>query len=54
MSIRPRSTRIVETYETKIGPHIGARSRRQGLGRSGLQGALLDDATAAIADRSAM
>ena len=28
---------IVETYETRIGPHNGAKRRRQGLERSGVQ-----------------
>ena len=30
---------IVEAYETRIGPHNGARVGRQGLERSGVQGA---------------
>ena len=41
---------IVEAYETKIGPHNGARRRRQGLDRSRLQaGAARRTRTAAIA-----
>jgi len=41
---------IVENYETRIGPHIGARVVARAWANTGFKGALLSDATRAIAE----
>ena len=41
---------IVENYETRIGPHIGARVVARAWANPGFKGALLSDATRAIAE----
>jgi nitrile hydratase len=41
--------RIVEAYETKIGPHIGRRVVAKAWNDAAFKAALLDDATAAVA-----
>jgi nitrile hydratase len=43
--------RIVETYETRIGPHIGAAAVARAWVDPVFRAALLADASAAIADR---
>jgi nitrile hydratase subunit alpha len=40
--------RIVESYETKIGPHVGRRVVARAWSDPGFKTALLDDATAAV------
>jgi nitrile hydratase subunit alpha len=39
---------IIEAYETKIGPHIGARAVAKAWSDTGFKRALLDDATTAV------
>ena len=53
MSIRPRSIVIIEAYETKVGPHIGARIVAKAWTDPAFKRALLEDAHQSGARRSA-